>query len=183
LDVARIKVCSDILGWISEQLNIKVVGVVYVLCMVEEAEIEVSRVVEEGKVGEEVFFDGHGGSGDDEVVGTEVGVHFEEEDEVSSRKVNPFLLGVEVISSRLSLTNGMMGREEGQDLHFLGDQECDFAKEGFFLNQPLKEKHVEEGDGGTGMRQIDGGNVGTGAFNVPLMENTRAREIPQAQQS
>jgi len=113
LDFARVKVCTDRLGWISEQIHIKVMGADYCLFVVEDAGVEVSTPATEDRAGDGRSSDGSGGSGDEEVVGTEMGVHSDEEDDVSPAEVNLANLGIEVVSPRLSPTNEQMRQEEG----------------------------------------------------------------------
>jgi len=182
-DVARIKVCIYNMGWISEQLLITVMGVEYALSVVEDVVVEAHTTVEVVTKEEDGFSDGQGGFDDEEVVATEIGVLSVDDDKVSPSKVNPTLLGLEVSTARLSLTNGEMGQKEGLGVHLFGDRDGDTTKEEDFLNLPIEVAHVEEGEDDSGRGQTDGGLVGSGAFNVPLPEVARAHENLEVQHS
>jgi hypothetical protein len=174
LDFARVKVCTDRLGWISEQIHIKVMGADYSLFVVEDVSVEVSSMAVEAREGEGRSSDGSGGSGDEEVVGTEIGVHLDEKDDVCPAEVNLANLGMEVVSPRLSPTNAQMGQEEGLEAHFLGSQKIVTPIEEDILNQPSISQHVEQGDGDIRMMQLTGERVGPEADVGPSTDGPHA---------
>jgi len=111
LDVTRLKVCTQRRGVIDDQIDISVVGAVFVLTVVEDfGEVVVSREVES----REWEVNSSGGPGGEELVGTELGVH-SDEDGVSPKQV---LVGKKVRSLRFMVTKERMGQEEGQNETF-----------------------------------------------------------------
>lgn len=107
LEVARLKIDTARMEWICEQLSINVMGAVFVLNVVEDAGVEkIIRVVEirEWEDCASRSSAASGDSGDEEVVGTTMRVHFDEGDDISPTKLNPTQLGVKVACTCLKST-------------------------------------------------------------------------------
>lgn len=164
LDVARVKIVTNRLGLINDHLVIQVVGSMFGLMVVEDwAKVEVCRE-DADRVWE---VQDSGGSDGEEVVGSVLGVQSEEEAE-TPRSFTKAILGEEVDSPRLGISNERMGQEEGQKVDFLNLQQKESLMGIGSLKQPVGLEHVAGGGEDCLNQETEEASVGPSAFNDPI---------------
>jgi len=178
IDVARIKIYTDKLGWINEEVMITVMGAVFVLMVVEDGDSSSEKKVEGGGDWE---VQSSGESGEEEVVGSVLGVESEEE-EASPRKITQEHLGEED-SPMIRSTTDRMGQMEGQKSVFEDVQEIVSVCGKNLHSIPLDGGQVASGGVEVGSLVKGVVSVGQSTINDPYDDVVHARRLDETPQS